>query len=183
MGTTARRGYPFPEATDLVIQGDDAIEALAAAVDVDVDWTQTVAHIGSAESTGLADGSVIAFDGGQSLMTGFTYGAGLLTYTGPAVRMFLACLSVEVATSGSNQASMSSNVALRVNGTEIEGSYDMVASTSGGGTLQQRAVVHKITTFLLLNPGDVVTAVAGSTPANGPLGRVSIKLHPIGGFQ
>lgn len=33
MGTTPNRGYPYPENTDKVGQGDDAIKALALAVD------------------------------------------------------------------------------------------------------------------------------------------------------
>lgn len=178
MGTTARRGYPYPEDSDLVIQGDDAIQALAEKIDLDVDWTQTVAHIGLAESPS-ATGGLVDFGPAVSLMTGFTYtSGGTLTYTGPASRMFVVCVSVEV-TQGGTGASFQSSASVNHNGAEVGASYDLVATPSGG-VIEARGVVHNIATFVLLAPGDTVTVSTTAGPA-GTVGRASIKLQPIGG--
>lgn len=181
MGNTTNLGYPYPDPTDRTRNGSVALRALAEAVDADVDWSDTVAHIGPADSPSAANGSVVTFPGGQSLMAGFTYAAGVLTYTGPATRMFLACVSVEVEAGGGAPASIESAVYLSVNGVNIIGSYDLVA-TGSSGTLATRKVVHGITNLLLLAPGDAVSVTATSTPA-GTVGVASIKLQPLGGYQ
>lgn len=58
MGTTAK-GYPYPEGTDLVVDGDDAIEALATAIDtkLPVAITSGLADLGTV--TGQATGSKV----------------------------------------------------------------------------------------------------------------------------
>jgi len=40
MGSTTSKGYPFPVGTDRVMDGDDAIKALAEAVDMDSRYTR-----------------------------------------------------------------------------------------------------------------------------------------------
>lgn len=46
MGSTTSKGYPYPVGTDRVMDGDDAIKALAEAVNADSQWTKatTVGH-------------------------------------------------------------------------------------------------------------------------------------------
>lgn len=82
---TANLDLPYPEGDEYVIGGDDAIEALAKAVD-------TVLVASYFDST-LADGSAAyVHGGGHATVTlngplnnsaDFTYAAGVVTYTGP----------------------------------------------------------------------------------------------------
>jgi hypothetical protein len=60
MGTTPK-GYPYPEGTDLVVDGDDAIEALATAIDT---------KLPAALTSGLADlGNVTGQQTGSKVVT------------------------------------------------------------------------------------------------------------------
>lgn len=46
MGTTAK-GYPYPEGTDLVVDGDNAIKALAEAIDAKLPYAATAGRVAS----------------------------------------------------------------------------------------------------------------------------------------
>ena len=56
MGTTAK-GYPYPEGTDLVMDGDDAIKALATAIDTKLPAAMTSGTADLGNVTGQATGS------------------------------------------------------------------------------------------------------------------------------
>lgn len=56
MGTTAK-GYPYPEGTDLVMEGDDAIEALAQAIDSKLPYAVYAAGVDIRVAAGSATGS------------------------------------------------------------------------------------------------------------------------------
>jgi hypothetical protein len=181
MGTTAL-GFRYPEPTDDLRNAAAAMRALAEDVEGSIETGSTVVQIELANSPSAAPGAgaIVDFNGTQTLLAGFTYAAGVLTYTGPAARMFTIAASVEVETGGTNLASAESTAYLRVNGNNVGSSHDALASVAGStGTIQTRRVAHTITTPVILNPGDAVAVVAAAAP-DGVVGQASIRIYPIG---
>lgn len=182
MGTTSEFALPYPEGSGLVIQGDDAIQALAEAVEAKIRWDDGILQIEPADSASTANGDPVVFPGTQSLTAGFTAGSGYVTYSGP-LRLFHVYAEVAITTAGTNLAHVSSTLILRYNGvTDIAGSYDdLVSQTSGPvGTIQTRTVVHKISVPAALSPGDSLAVHAFSTPSSGAIGNTSMRIYPIG---
>jgi hypothetical protein len=181
MGTTPA-GWRYPEPTDDLRNAAAALRALAEDIFDSVETGSTVVQIELAESPSAAPGAgaLVDFNGTQTLLAGFTYAAGVLTYTGGAARMFVIAASVEIECGGTDLASAASAAYLRVNGSNIGSSYDQVASvTSSAGTIQTRRVVHNITVPQILNPGDAVSVLAAATP-DGGAGACSLRVYPIG---
>ena len=175
MGTTPNLDLPYPEGTDLVVNGDDAIEALAAAVDyaLALDAFMTVMP---AESTKAVGGETNVDFPGTAGSSGFTRDGDGFVYNGPATRYFLISASVEVENNGP-ATSMSSTVLVYHNGTQIMGSHDLVANTSA--TLAGRRVAHTVTVPQPLAAGDRIDVNALASPAGG-LGITAIRIYPIG---
>jgi hypothetical protein len=173
MGTTANHALPYPEGTDLVISGDDAIQALAEAVDATLDWDSALV-IGRVNA-GVATGGNVVFPGIIHTAVDFTIdGSGVITYTGASSRNFL--VDGEVETQAAAAISVDSSVSLFVTGSEIAGSYDRVDASTGGTVT--RHVVHRITTPVRLDPGNALLFTSGGTAGN--LGQTGVRIYPIG---
>jgi hypothetical protein len=85
MGTTSL-GFPFPEGTDLVIAGDDAIEALAAAVNAYLTTNVAAKYLtATTGTTALAGGAgFVGMTYTANTAVGFTTSDFITyTYTGP----------------------------------------------------------------------------------------------------
>jgi hypothetical protein len=177
MGTTANLDLPYPEPTDRARNGSVAIRALAEAVEDRTYSGSTVAQIELANS-GVATGSFATFPGTQTLLVGFTYAAGVLTYSGPD-RTFMVAATVEVVTAGTDLSSASSTVTLRRNGVNQVATHDQVDSVDSAGTIQRREVVHTLTLPLSLTAGDQIDVLAAAVPA-ATVGVTSIRVYPIG---
>lgn len=179
--TTPILGYPFPEPADARGAGADAIRDLALSVETSVKHAATILTIPAAESASAAatTGTVVDYAGAPAL-AGFTYSAGTITYTGPAVRMFLLATDVEVEASGSNLTLVTSTLEVRHGATVVSSSHDRVSCIDEvGGTIQSRRVVHHCAVPMILTPGDTITVTAYSTPA-GTVGLAGIRVYPIG---
>jgi hypothetical protein len=86
MGTTPNLGFPFPEGGDLVIGGDDAIEALAAAVDAYLTAALAVKYLTATGAAGdvPAGGGFFGMQYAANTAEGFTTSDFITyTYTGP----------------------------------------------------------------------------------------------------
>lgn len=92
MGTTPK-GYPYPEGTDPVVDGDDAIQALAEAIDTKQPHAQAV---GTAEFTGVRPGNA------KSIAV--TFPAGLFTANPYVTLGIYSTVPGEKATSHSNKS-------------------------------------------------------------------------------
>lgn len=180
MGTTPNLDLPYPESTDLVIQGDDAIQALAEKLD-DVHALDAYAAVRIGESSLTVSGSPTQVDwpGTEFGVAGFTRVGGGFVYGGPT-RAFLIAASVQVEVGGPNMSQIASGVVVRVDEVEVLGSFDSISSIVGGtGTMQSRGVAHSVTVPVTLAAGSTVDVIATSTP-NGSLGLTSIHIYPIG---
>jgi hypothetical protein len=181
MGTTSL-GWRYPDPTDDLANDAAATQQLAEDIQGSISTGNTVVQIELANSPTAAPGAgaVVDFNGTQSLLAGFTYAAGVLTYTGPHARMFMAAVSVEVEVGGTDLASAESTVYLRVNGGNVGSSHDALASVAGStGTIQTRRVAHTVSVPVILNPGDAVSVIAAAAP-DGTVGQASIRIYPIG---
>jgi hypothetical protein len=170
MGTTINHGLPYPEGTDLVISGDDAIQALAEAVDAKLEWVTAAAFAhASAGSQAVSTDTVIHFPGTQSL-TGFAYdGAGGLHYTG-GLRPFLIAVSVTINNTGTDPES---RIEVRVNNVTIMGSESKTVGTA-------QTTTHTISVPCFLESGDVISIVANAAPAGVTSGANALRVFPIG---
>jgi hypothetical protein len=181
MGTTSNLGLPYPEESNLVIEGDDAIQALAEALDTALDPNSALIVMDRASSGAAIGGTpvVIPIPGTALGLVGFTYDSGVFTYTGSKSRTFMVDVEVEITTgSGGGTTSAESALTLYVNGTsDIAGSYDRVQHTTT--TVQQRAKTHRITTPVQLAPGHT-SHVSGSCSPAGTVGVVGVRVYPIG---
>lgn len=178
MGTTAIYGLPYPDGTDLVIQGDDAIQALAEAVEDTIYGGTTFAQIAPADSSSATPSTAVLFPG-TATMTGFTYttgGGGALTYDGPP-RLFIIYVSVELEASPGTPVSATS-IDVKVEGVAIAGSNDDI-EVDAGSTIASRQVTHSVSVPTTLDTGDVIT-VGASTSIAGTVGLTSIRVYPIG---
>lgn len=181
MGTTTHLDLPYPEGTDLVISGDDAIQSLAETLDASLNPLGAYIVMARA-SSGAAIGStlvVIPIPGTALGLVGFTYDSGVFTYTGTKDRTFMLDVEVEITNgAGGGTTSVESSLTMYVNGTSaIAGSFDRVQHT--GTTLQQRAVVHRITTPVQFTPGNTFHVSGNCSPA-GTIGVVGVRAYPIG---
>jgi hypothetical protein len=181
MGTTPNLDLPYPEGTDLVIGGDDAIQALAEALDASLNPNSALIVMERANS-GAALGSTpvaIPIPGTALGLVGFTYDSGVFTYTGAKSRTFMIDVEVQITNgSGGGTVSAESTLTMYVNGsTAIAGSYDKVQHT--GTTVEQRSTSHRITTPAQLATGNTFH-VSGSCSPAGTIGVVGVRVYPIG---
>lgn len=180
MGTTTWFGLPYPESTDLVIQGDDAIQALAETVAARLapDASLTVDPSTSGRAVGGATPVNIT---GATSAGSFTGDGDDFVYTGAANRFFIVCASVEVESSSAGTSTMTSTVHLLHNGAIIQRSFDRVDSieNTSEGTLRARSVVHNLTAPVQLATGGVIGLTAFSAPG-GTIGSTSLRIYPIG---
>lgn len=181
MGTTTNLDLPYPEGTDLVIGGDDAIQALAEELDTRLNPNSTLIVMDRANSGGALGGTLtlIPIPGTPLGLAGFTYDSGVFTYTGTKTRTFIIDVEVEITNgAGGGTTSAESSLTLFANGSlDVAGSYDRVQHTST--TLEARSVVHRITTPVQLDPG-YTFHVSGSCSPAGTVGVVGVRVYPIG---
>lgn len=179
MPNTPNHQLSYPDDEDWLNQGAYAIEQLAARLDAIVAGND-MATIQDAESAGIV-GGVVDFPGAQ-LLSSFTYAAGSLTFTGPAARLFLIAADVEVVHNtppgDPSLAAVSSTLSVRVDGATVAGSHDHVSHDPA--SIRARTVVHNVTAPALLQPGQVITVVAGGNPTGQHLGIVGLRVYPIG---
>jgi hypothetical protein len=100
MGDTTTNGYPFPVGTDRVMDGDNAIEALAEAVDADSQFTHARAvgqSIAATTPTGIAWQP--ASENGCALNKPDGY-----TFTAPAAGIYLASVTVSISPAQTGRA-------------------------------------------------------------------------------
>lgn len=152
MGTTPNLGIPYPEDTDLVIQGDDAMQAIAEKLDTVLDpaWCsgaqETPAFIGSGITVALP------IDFGSEHFS--IPGPGLIQYTGPT-RLFWFSLTVTIGTDTAGRQVVelfhNDTIVLRTNQLQ-SGGFD--------GT-------HVLTRVLGLSSGDEIQANAYAIGASG----------------
>lgn len=179
MGTTANLSLPYPEGTDFVIQGDDAIQALAEQIE-DRLYPDASVSVGLGESAKAVSGATAVDFPGAASMGDFTVNAGneIFTYTGEADRFFMVAASVEIDTGAiGGSTSAESTVYLQQNGTNIGSSFDHVQTTTA--VLERRRVVHQLSVPVQLGPGDTIAATAYSSPA-GSIGQTSLRIYPVG---
>lgn len=174
MGTTTNYGLPYPEATDLVIQGDDAIQALAEAVDSKLEWSPAAIFPRTESPAAVGSTAAVAW-GSAALLAGFTYDTPTLTYTAAPQRLFIVDAEVSITISGA--ASLGSYVELRLNGNGFAASEDVI--DIDGATMGVRRVTHRISTPVRLSMGDDLDVTASAGPA-GVLGMVGLRVYPIG---
>lgn len=109
MGTTSR-GYPYPEGNGLVIQGDDAIQALAEAINADLTnrrWAIATGEAGesvAADTDWTLDYSAMDGSGFTPIPDGGV--APRFTYTGPTGRWFHLSVGVSVGGAGSSSITL-----------------------------------------------------------------------------
>lgn len=176
MGTTSRFDLPYPEGTDLVIGGDDAIQALAEAL-ADRLYPDASVTVALATSGRAVSGATAVNFTGTTSAGGFTVtSAETFTYDGTVDRFFMIAACVET-DSGVGTASYESTVYLQQNGTNISASHDHVGSSAVD--LNRRRVMHTLCAPVQLGPGDDITLTAYSTPA-GLIGTTSIRIYPMG---
>lgn len=178
MGTTSTFDLPYPEGTDLVIQGDDAVQALAEAVDARINPNTASVGIAPAESAKSVGAATTVDFPGTKFMGGFSGVTELFTYAAGGTRFFLVSASVEVDVGSGGAASLSSTVYVRHNGVEIAGSIDEVSDS--GGTLTMRKATHNISVPVNLADGDEIDVVAYAGGGTGSIGVTSLRIYPIG---
>jgi len=147
MGTTPTFGFPYPDGSDLVISGDDVIEALATKLDdvLKPRWFIASAPTGAGGFTG----AVVPGYVGGAVSTGpdWTWdGAGSFTFSGSAPRWHIVSAGASVYYDGLNSLS------LQVNGAVVVKSFE--GAPAGAGSVRNKP--HSISVPILLNPSDVV---------------------------
>ena len=157
MGTTANLDLPYPEGTDLVISGDDAMQALAEAVDAYL-TPQWASCVDDDATPATPAGDVAAYD--TVLTSGhFAHAAGVLTYTGAAPRWFLVPLGALLSISGPFPGS---RMALVHNGfAAVNSRTDSTFHT------------HSISVPVLVSPGETLAAQYSQTNAGAGTGEAS----------
>lgn len=148
MGSTSL-GFPYPEGTDLVIEGDNAIRALAQALNDALKPAWGIADAaGSSGQSGVSSSTPASFatpsgTGEFTLESGTT-----IRYTGPN-RWFMADFEVQANLAGS--ANSSGIATLVVNGSAVAGTArtGLLLSSGTGAPVQ----TLRITTPLVLSSG------------------------------
>lgn len=178
MGATSAFDLPYPEGGDLVIEGDDAIQALAEAVEARMNPNMAYVTVDPAESAlGISGATEVDFPGAADLV-GFS-GAGLVfTYAGGGSRYFIVSASVEVEVASAGSEFLSSTVEVHYDGAARSISHDQVAHT--GATLASRKVTHNISVPIHIVDGHPVTVYAYASGGTGTLGVTSLRIYPIG---
>lgn len=179
MGTTTYLELPYPEGTDLVIGGDDAIQALAEKVEERL-YPDASVTVGVNDSSKAVGGATAVDFSGPASMGGFTVNAGneVFTYTGDDSRFFMVCASVEIDNgAGGGTTSIESTVYLQHNGANVLTSLDFVQATAA--TLTRRRFVHNLTLPMQMSPGETVGVTAYASPA-GSVGVTSLRIYPVG---
>lgn len=180
MGSTPVYGLPYPDGTDLVIEGDDALQALALAVE-DMHEIEAVAideaDTGVAVAAGLTAG--ITFPGTQLDLSGFTYssGTGEFTRTG-AARLYIVSAQVEIFNNSPSAPSFLTEVWVQAGGTVRARSSDYLL-TIAPAEIGQRIFTHNICVPVFLGAGTVFNVAATSTDAY-TIKRTRISVYPIG---
>lgn len=178
MATTPIYGLPYPAGTDKILEGDDAMQALALAVEDRIRSSSGVAQLELANNGSTLTASAVTINhlGAQTFMAGFSYAGGVLTYAGP-LRLFIVATEVEVQVASAGTIAIESAVYLLRNGVSIAGSFDDIQIPTA--TLEGRQVVHRITTPVQLTTGDTLGVTASCSP-NGTAGLTGLRVYPIG---
>lgn len=165
MGTTPAFGLPYPDGSSLVIEGDDAIQALAERVAVLLTPAYAIAPAAaSAPQLDVTGATPATFDGlfgsGQvTLESGST-----IRYTGPS-RWFL--VDAEVQASMSGATTVSAYATLVVDGSAVAGT-DKFLELSGSDAPAVIAVLRISTPILLHDGAAVQLIIEGADGASGP---------------
>lgn len=180
--TTPHLGIPYAEPSDARGAGANAMRDLANAVDRALWRSESItANPADSPSGAATGGTVVVFAG--PILTLFTETApGSFRFDGTAERMFLVATQVEVATGGSDLATVTSSVEVRVDGVPVASSYDRLDSFSesdNNGTIEARNVVHTPSVPVVLQPGQTVSVVAFANPA-GSVGVAALRVYPMG---
>lgn len=184
MPTTPNHAIPTPDDEDWVSQAPYDLQQLAARVDDVTDYNAGVTILpGEAAGTIVGGGSAALVDfPGSTGLDEFSYDAGVLTYLGPAPRMFLVAAAVQVKTSTDDASQVWSAVTARHSDVEIMGSYDSLGSRDADnttGTIYERSVMHTVTVPVVLSSGQNVTVIAQASH-NSELGITALRIYPLG---
>lgn len=158
MGTTTYEAIPYPEGTDLVIQGDDAMQALAERVDLRIArWSG--GSTTDATPVALANNAWtdIVFSVGLTVSDNVTASANTtLTYTGAGARWFLVSAGANIA----------------VNGSQPNGYLRIVHSGGVAAELIHSDNYDNLNAAipLLLNPADTIVIAAKANDGSGATG-------------
>ena len=188
MGTTAVYDLPYPDGSSLVIEGDDAMQALAEATEATIagvvqDTQAALAWDGGltilpGESAGSVGAFVnVDFPGTVAGLGAFSRTGDYFTYTGVSGRAFLVQVSVEVETGGGPHAGVNSQVDVLQASVTLASSYDEVSMSAA--TINTRSVVHTLTVPVVLTNGQTISVNAAASPA-AALGVTSIRIYPMG---
>lgn len=169
MGTTSDYGFPYPEGTDLLVGGDDAIQALAEAVNDRFQpiygYNVLAAVLGT--TGGLNEPSAPA---GSSHFT--KSGVSEIYYAGPT-RPFHIHMQLEI-----YHASAPFDVEIYINHNGIKYGITEVSAAQGAGGLAR--VAPTVDLIMSLDSGDYLQfGCAFSTSVNIARGRY--RILPIGG--
>lgn len=176
MGTTAHLALPYPEGADLVIAGDDAIQALAEAVDSRIEYSSYVS-VGNGESGQSGSGTmVVDFFGPQNIL-GWSTDGYLFTYNGTGGRYFMVAAHVEV-DSAPGGVTAASAAYLHQDGVEVCSSYDEI-SVDAGSSINRRRIVHHLTSPVYVSPGQFISVTCAPS-GTASLGVTSLRIYPIG---
>lgn len=169
MDTTPIYGIPFPEATDLVIAGDDDMEAIAFAVEAQLarldehlvrQWHGVTAATPVQPVAG--SGTLLGYDSGAG-SGHFAFSAGVLTYEGASPRWFYVSAGAVITASG---ALPGSTLALRHAG------VDVVRSRTNS-TYQS----HQLSVPALLEPGHTLSLIASHPNADTSASATEVYLR------
>lgn len=179
MGTTTIFDLPYPEGSDDVIEGDDAMQALAERIEVLLTPAYAVAPAASSSlQTGITSATAATFAG----LTGtgeFTLESGsTIRYTGPT-RWFLVDFEVEALAAGSTNTLTSA--ALAHDGTTIATSK-LAVLIGGGGTSAPTAVL-RITTPVLLASGQALQLFVTGNGAGAGFDKKQFRITSMGAPQ
>lgn len=177
MGTTSTYGLPYPEGGDLVIGGDDAIQALAEAVEARM-YASPIAYVALTDHGGAlddVDGAIVLT--GAVSMSGFTFDGTTLTYTGGSC-LFLVAAQVDISITDADPSKRSHASIVHNFNTSAPPvtSFDVTIYDAPGVA---RHCTHNLVVPLALEPGNTLQVHAWADPA-GVLGDVGLRVYPIG---
>lgn len=176
MGTTPVYGLPYPDGSAKVIEGDDAMQALALAVEgMHAGEAVVIAEATAGVALGAGVTSNAQFPGTQLDMTGFSYSnpTGIFTRSG-SPRLFMVSAQVEISVTG--VGSVSSTLTLTAGGSARATSYDALNTAP---TTFARQVMHSVCVPVFLTNGTTFTVGTQCSQAY-TIGRTRMTAYPIG---